>query len=182
MFIAAVPQTKPSGGLIARLRSGLKRANTLCRCEEEGIGYYRLAIKIKRGEPDFTEVRALFPRFTGKLLVAKNLDLPQELAALKYSSAGFRARLMLRASAKISELLPLPLIKRSIGLVDEEGIYPSFTETLIKYSPVVMVYTLRPERYSCIRELLMERYGAPLTLTSGKPAPTNVSIASTRSA
>ncbi|MFA9381044.1 MAG: hypothetical protein ACERKO_08285 [Acetanaerobacterium sp.] len=165
MFITAVPGVKKRAGLMARLRRLHQEKGTARYCEQDGIAYYIMEIAKKKGAFNFNELRTLYPRFCGRVLLAPTLSLPDELEALGYSSQGYVRQLMLKACMDVSKLLPLPLIRRSIGLVDEDGIYASFTETLIKYSPVVKVFTQKPERYRDTCRALLEQYGAPVVIT-----------------
>ncbi len=162
MFIAAVPATKRRKGLFA-LRSG--NQGTACYCGQENLDYYLLQIPEKRKKPDYSALRELYPRFSGRVIAADTLQPEQDLLALYYDSQHYERQIMLRLCTRLSELLPMPLIRRTVGLVDPNGIYAIFAETLIKYSPIVKVYTKNPEAYNDTCRHLLEYYGAPLLLT-----------------
>ncbi len=162
MFIAAVPAAKRRQGLFAR-RS--RENGAACYCGQENLDYYLLRIPNKRKEPDYSALRALYPRFSGRVIISDTLNRQGNLSALYYNPQKYERQIMLRVCTQISELLPMPLIRRTIGLVDPDGIYAFFAETLIKYSPIVKVYTKNPDAYSDTCRHLLEYYGAPLLLT-----------------
>lgn len=163
MFVAAVPMTqRRNKGLIAWLK---REKGTARYCAQEGLDYYLLTIPYKKKQPDYTALRELYPRFSGRVILADSLELPSDISALCFYPHHFERKIMLRLCTKISELLPVPLIRRVIGLVDPDGIYASFAETLIKYSPIVKVYTQNPDAYNETRQMLLDLYGAPLVMT-----------------
>ncbi len=162
MFIAAVPDTNRRKGLLSLHK---RRKGTATYCGQDGLDYYLITIQTKRKKPDYSALFELYPRFSGRVIPAQALKLPDELTGLCYLSHNFERDIMLRLCGQISTFLPMPLIRRTIGLVDVDGIYAPFAETLIKYSPIVKVYTQNPAGYDEICRLLMERYGAPLVLT-----------------
>lgn len=162
MFIAAVPETKRRQGLFGR-RS--RDTGAACYCGQENLDYYLLRIPNKRKKPDYSYLRELYPRFSGRVIQADTLQRQDDLLPLYYNPQNYERQIMLRLCTQVSELLPIPLIRRTIGLVDPDGIYSFFAETLIKYSPIVKVYTNKTEAYDETCRHLMDFYGAPLMLT-----------------
>lgn len=159
MFIAAVPAAERRRRLFER-----RRAKTHY-CAQDGLNFYLLELPLRKKQPDYSPLQELYPRFGGRVVAAQTLCLPAELEGLCFCSHPYEQRLMLRLCAQISERLPFPLIRRTLGIVDPAGIYPQFAETLIKYSPTVKVYTHHPQAYALVCEHLLEHYGAPLILT-----------------
>ncbi len=162
MFIAAVPATKRRKGLFAPWS---RNHGTAYYCGQENLDYYLLHIPEKRRKPDYSALRELYPRFSGRVIAADTLQCQQDVLALYFDSSNYQRQIMLRLCTRVSELLPMPLIRRTIGLVDPDGIYANFAETLIKYSPIVKVYTNKPAAYRDTCRHLLAYYGAPLLLT-----------------
>lgn len=165
MFVVAIPQKKVRGGLSGLLKVWRRRSDAVQLYRQDGISFYTVTITTRKGKPDYHELYALAPRFSGRLLMAEGLDPPAEHTELLFSPQRLSEQIMLNVTAKISEMLPLPLIRRSIGLVDEDGIYGDFAEKLIKHSPTVKVFTQNFEYYGQVQEKLLALYGAPLVVT-----------------
>ena len=166
MFIIAIPQFHSSGGLLRRFKAWRARRDTVQLYKYGGITFYTAAIPIKKGIPNYSELQALGPRFFGRLLMSQGLSPTEELNNLLFSPEQLPQKIMLNVSTKICDSLPIPLIRRSIGLVDADGIYTSFAEKLIKHSPTVKIFTNHFEAYEATQEELLSLYGAPLVITN----------------
>ncbi|SDN96482.1 hypothetical protein [Acetanaerobacterium elongatum] len=166
MFIIAVPQFHSNIGLLKRFKAWRARRDTVQLYKYGGITFYTIAIPIKKGVPNYSELQELGPRFSGRLLMAQGLGPTEDLNSLLFLPKQLPQKIMLNVSTKICDSLPIPLIRRSIGLVDADGIYTSFAEKLIKHSPTVKIFTNNFEAYENTQEELLSLYGAPLVITN----------------
>ncbi len=165
MFVVAIPQKKVRIGLSGLIKVWRRRKDAVQLYRQDGISFYTVTVPTRKGKADYHELYALAPRFSGRLLMAEGLDPPAEHPELLFSPQRLSEQIMLNVAVKISEMLPLPLIRRSIGLADEDGIYGDFAEKLIKHSPTVKVFTRNFEYYGQMQEKLLALYGAPLVVT-----------------
>lgn len=176
MFVTFDELPLPQGGALRRITRSLRD-------------------KIKPPKPDiqkievcgsfFFDVRACWKN--GRLLPAHEQSLPAgrrgalikagltlpygfRPAVSEEQIAHLRAEILCNTLLRALQRSALPLYCRRVGLIDPECLYPFLLEKLIKYCPVVLVCTDRPERYAPYAERLLEEYGAPVTLVKELPA------------
>lgn len=166
MFIIAIPHYRSRGGLLRRFKAWRTRKDTVQLYKYGDITFYTVAVPVKKGIPNYSELLALGLRFSGRLLMAQGLSPIGDLNRLLFTPQKLPQKIMLNVSVKVSELLPIPLIRRSIGLVDTDGIYTLFAEKLIKHSPTVKIFTNHFEAYEAVQQELLSLYGAPLVMTN----------------
>lgn len=116
----------------------------------------------KRNKIDFDAISNISPRFCKNIVVSKDIILPEGLNIKSHKPKVLCNLLGLNGAIDILSKSRVPFVRRSMGLVDEAGIYMDFAEKMIINFPTVKVYTKNHTVYESFGEKMMELYGAPL--------------------
>ena len=176
MFVTFDELPPPQGGALRRITRSLRDKikppkPEIQKIEVCGSFFFDVRAYWKDGRLLQAHERSLLTGRRGAL-AARGLTLPQGFrpAVSEDQVARLRAEVLCNTLLRALLRSALPLYCRRVGLIDPECLYPFLLEKLIKYCPVVLVCTDRPERYAPYAERMLEEYGAPITFTGELPA------------
>ena len=144
-----------------RFRLG-RYSPSILQVTEENFQYCLVEVVSRDGQINFEQIYNISPRLGKFVVMPRGVEPPDTSKVHRHRAARLLEQVGLAAAVAACDTSQIPLARRSIGLIDEEGIYSSFAEKMIKHLPTVKVYTQNPGRYEDVREQMMDIYGAPL--------------------
>ncbi len=125
--------------------------------------YYHLTVRGAR--VPWNRVARMVGRGAGRLVAPPELEIPPVRGLGRYSPTLFEGRLTALAAAQaLGDAGPPGSGSRTVGLVDEDGLWSWCCRELAPLCGAVRVYTKRPERYEVLSRQLMEDWGASVVL------------------
>lgn len=111
---------------------------------------------------DWRRIAAIAGRYGDRMLFSEGVSPPPPLREAECPR--FARRLMLGTALEIIKRTRMPMYRRIVGLVDENGDYADFLFKLLHHYTTVKVLSGRRELYEEQAELMMEELGAPVIL------------------
>jgi len=128
------------------------------------VSYGAITAEEGRNGPDWAEIERAAREHTRWILLPEGLHLPADSTLRRYQPQQFDREVLLNTACDIISRTRMPMYRRMLGLIDEEGRYSDMLEELLKYYTCVKVVTRNLAHYRFAAERMMQELGAPVLI------------------
>ncbi len=163
MFVALETAEPHNKGIFGGILNILSKPKAQIEAREAfGAVYGVINAASPKNSADWRKIAALADRYGDSLLLPQGLVPPPPLAEPLYPR--FERRVMLTTATEIIKLTRMPMYRRVVGLVDENGEYADFLFPLLHHCTTIKVLTKQQSLYFAAAERMMQELGAPVTV------------------
>lgn len=164
MFAVLQIEKGQEEGIFARFLHKMKKRTILTRTVQTKLGEYLLVTTYSE-QINWDKVAQITGRAGRNLVLPRRIQLPQGCPVRRFEPDAFRLQVLLNTCVDVIRHTKLPLYRKIVTLVDQDGAYTQFVPDLLCYCMTVKVVTAAQERYGTLSEKMMEELGASIVVT-----------------
>lgn len=155
---------EPAGAVGSFLRALKKPQIASEALDWDGTGYLLIRARPSRRGPDWDRICEAAGRWADRLLLPESLQQAENCPIRPVRFEAFDREVLLQTACELANRTRMPMYRRVLGLVDEEGRYGEMLFPLLHHYTAVKVLTGAQSYYEALGEEMMERLGAPVQL------------------
>jgi hypothetical protein len=128
----------------------------------QGVGFIQITVCQTDRGIDWREAERACGAHAGRLVMPRALKPPEHCCIRPFVPGRFYSHLVRNTAVEVLRRSGLQLYRRTVGVVDPEGVYQQTVLTLIHHCASVRVLTGSLRRYGAFCEQVMDTYGAPV--------------------
>ena len=117
---------------------------------------------------DWEEIAEMTGRAGRRLVLPRQVEPPEELGLCRLSVWEYADALARHFVLQCMQQAPLPLYRKSIGLVDMRGVGADFVRKAVRHATIVRVSTANKAMYDGVAEEMMDTYGASVLVSQNQ--------------
>lgn len=117
---------------------------------------------------DWEEIAEMAGRAGRMLVLPRQISPPEELGLCRLPVWEYADQVARQCTLQIIQGAPLPLYRKSIGVVDLRGTAAGFVRQAIRHASIVRVATRNQAMYEGVAEEMMENYGASVLISQNQ--------------
>lgn len=165
MFAALCLARAPRRGMMGPVLDRLMPRRGVVTDKSLFDGEYRLVTVFPVGDRiNWREVARLAGDLSENLVLPDGITPPDSI--LPFCPARFTGRLVANTAVELMRRSELQLYRRTVGIVDLNGIYQELVSRLLPHCLSVKIFTQRPGRYEAFSDRVLESYGVPLMISN----------------
>ena len=162
MFIVLQMERSLRQGALGRLADRLMRTKIIHKNHEVMGGGYKLLQWQSGSRPNWEQLEAACSRYRNRVLFPEGLILPEALKIETPLLPNFKRAVLVNTACEIATRSRLPLYRRVLGLIDENGSMVDELPLLLRYYSCIMVASRATELYAIAGARIMHELGAPV--------------------
>lgn len=164
MFAVLQIEKGQGEGIFAKFLHRMKKRTILTRTVQTKLGEYLLVTAYSE-RINWDKVAQITGRAGKNLVLPRRIELPPGCPVRRFTPDTFRLQVLLNTCVDVIRHTKLPLYRKIVTLVDQNGVYTQFVPELLCYCMTVKVVTAAQERYRILSEQMMEELGASIVVT-----------------
>lgn len=167
MFVVLELAERKNRGIISSVLNMLTRSKAgLIEASAFGARYLQLTAPARDGLPDWDEVAELSGRLSKRMVMPDGLTPPPDSPIRPLACPNYEKRVLLETACELVKRTRMPMYRRSLGLIDPDGLHADLLFELLKHYTSVRVVTRSIDTYRQAADDMMERLGAPVRMGS----------------
>lgn len=163
MFVALELTEQKNKGIFDPIFNILTKPKAhLDEAEALGAPFGLIRAAARQGVPDWGRIEALADRFADRMLLPDGVIPPEDSLIAGLRCPRHEKRVLLETACALIQRTRMPMYRRVLGLIDEEGDHADLLYPLLRQYTSVQVVTRNTAGYTAAAEEMMERLGAPV--------------------
>ncbi|HZJ78380.1 MAG TPA: hypothetical protein VFD52_06260 [Clostridia bacterium] len=131
---------------------------------KSGAPFFKVKVKETRNGIPWQSVKSICGRLSQKLLLTKDIQLPEKYDMDVFVPEVLPARLIFNCAAETLSRCAAKTSQLSVCIVDKKGVLSQFIDNIVMYATTIKIVTKDVCSYSIVASEIMDKFGATLII------------------